>query len=329
MTKPNEILSREIFSIGSAGISLQSITSAAIIIAASFLAVWLIRYLIGRAQKRLGENRASTLYVGGQVARYLIVVGAIAAAISALGVDLSALSLFAGALGVGIGLGLQDVVKNFVCGLILLFDGSIEIGDFVELDEGAAGLVVAIGPRATTLKTNDNVDVLVPNANLLGGRMKNWTRDRASRRIHIPFPVAYGSDKELVRLAALEAAAAVPFTLPDAPNRKAQVWLTGFGDSALNFELVVWPDLEAVKRPGSMMAAYHWALDDALRSHGIEVPFPQSELRLRSYYGAEGRAAIDLIAGKGNQPLPENPKAPKMVSVNDAAQDVACGGDGD
>ena len=159
--------------------------------------------------------------------------------------------------------------------------------------------------------------------------MKNWTRDRASRRIHIPFPVAYGSNKELVRLAALEAASAVPFTLPDLPNRKAQVWLTGFGDSALNFELVVWPDLEAVKRPGSMMAAYHWALDDALRSHGIEVPFPQSELRLRSYYGAEGRAAINLIAGNGDQPLPENPKAPKIVSVNDAAQDVATSGDGD
>ncbi|HQV02851.1 MULTISPECIES: mechanosensitive ion channel domain-containing protein [unclassified Novosphingobium] len=329
MTKPNEILSREIFSIGSTGISLQSITSAAIIIAASFLAVWLIRYLIGRAQKRLGENRASTLYVGGQVARYVIVVAAIAAAISALGVDLSALSLFAGALGVGIGLGLQDVVKNFVCGLILLFDGSIEIGDFVEIDEGAAGAVAAIGPRATTLRTNDNVDVLVPNANLLNGRLKNWTRDRASRRIHIPFPVAYGSDKELVRLAALEAAAAVPFTLPDTPNRKAQVWMTGFGDSALNFELVVWPSLEAVKRPGSMMAAYHWALDDALRSHGIEIPFPQSEVRLRSYYGVEGRAAMEVIAGKEKQPLPENPKVPKMVSVNDAAQDVATGGDGD
>ncbi len=325
MTTTNEILNREVLTVGSTTFSLQAITSAATILAVSFLAVWLIRHLIGRAQKRLGENRSSTLYVGGQVARYVIVVIAISAAISALGVDLSALSLFAGALGVGIGLGLQDVVKNFVCGLILLFDGSIEIGDFIELDGGAAGAVAAIGPRATTLRTNDNVDVLVPNASLLNGRLKNWTRNRASRRIHIPFPVAYGSDKEVVKLAALEAAAAVPFTLPNTPNRKAQVWLTGFGDSALNFELVVWPNLEAVKRPESMLAAYHWALDDALRNHGIEIPFPQSELRLRSYFGMEGGDAIKAMAGDGVQPDLDPASASKIASKNDAADDVNLG----
>ncbi|PKP67763.1 MAG: transporter [Alphaproteobacteria bacterium HGW-Alphaproteobacteria-5] len=321
----DEAVAQPILNIGSTGISLRSIIVAGAILAAAALAIWVIRRLTARAQGKLGEGRASTLYVAGQVARYIIVFAALAAAISALGVDLSALSLFAGALGVGIGLGLQDVVKNFVCGLILLFDGSIEVGDYVELDDGTAGAVCAIGPRATTLRTTDHVDVLVPNADLLGGKLTNWTRDRASRRIHVPFAVAYGTDKETVKLAAIEAARSVPFTLPENDDRKTQVWLTGFGDSALEFELVVWPSLEAVKRPGSMMAAYCWALDDALRKHGIEIPFPQHDLRIRSYFGHEGQAGVEAVTGRGRKDAVTVKTAVSDASANDAAEDIIDG----
>lgn len=318
-----EVLSRQVISIGQSGITLHAIISAGIIIALAALAVWGIRKFVARAQTRLGEGRVSTLYVAGQIARYIIIFGAITATISTLGVDLSALSLFAGALGVGIGLGLQDVVKNFVCGLILLFDGSIEVGDFVELDDGTSGAVAAIGPRATTLRTTDHVDVLVPNANLLGSKLTNWTRDRASRRVRVPFTVAYGTDKETVKQAALEAARSVPFTLPDNDERKTQVWLTGFGDSALEFALVVWPTLEAVKRPGSMMAAYCWALDDAFRRHSIEIPFPQHDLRIRGYFGQEGQAAITAIAKGGVSECDTTPKRNSATSENDAAADIS------
>lgn len=323
--KLDETVVQPIVNIGNTGISLQSIIVAGAIIAVAAFAIWIIRQLTIRAQGALGEGRASTLYVAGQVGRYIIIFTAIAAAISALGVDLSALSLFAGALGVGIGLGLQDVVKNFVCGLILLFDGSLEVGDYVELDDGTAGAVSAIGPRATTLRTTDHVDVLVPNAELLGSKLTNWTRDRASRRVHVPFAVAYGTDKETVKLAALEAARSVPFTLQDSHDRKTQVWLTGFGDSALEFELVVWPSLDAVKRPGSMMAAYCWALDDALRKHGIEIPFPQHDLRIRSYFGHEGQAAIEAITGHGNRDALAKKAEASGASANDAAADIADG----
>jgi len=250
MNNVDEVVARPLVNIGNTGISLGSILTASAIIALAVLAIWLIRQLTARAQRRFGSERASTLYVAGQVARYVIVFTAIAMAISALGVDLSALSLFAGALGVGIGLGLQDVVKNFVCGIILLFDGSIEVGDYVQLDDGTAGAVIAIGPRATTLRTTDHVDILVPNAELLGTKLRNWTRAGVTRRIHVPFTVAYGTDKEIVKQAALKAARSVPFTLPESDEHKTQVWLTGFGDSALEFELVVWPQLEMVKRYG-------------------------------------------------------------------------------
>ena len=325
MTNVDQAVAKPIIRIGDSGISLSAIITAAAIVLVAFLAIWGIRQLTARAQRRLGEGRASTLYVAGQVARYVIVFAALAATISALGVDLSALSLFAGALGVGIGLGLQDVVKNFVCGLILLFDGSLEVGDYVELDEGTAGAVAGIGPRATTLRTTDNVDVLVPNADLLGGKLTNWTRDRASRRVHVPFTVAYGTDKELVKLAALEAARSVPITMPESDDHKTQVWLTGFGDSALEFELVVWPSLEAVKRPGSMMAAYCWALDDALRKHCIEIPFPQHDLRIRSYFGQEGQAGVEAVAGRGSGAMKPQKAGVSDVSVNDAAADIVEG----
>ncbi len=316
----DKALDQPLLKIGAFSLTPEKLVVAVTVIAVSIAFIWFIRQLTKRSLARSGEGRAATIYVAGQIARYLVVIGALAGVISALGVDLSALSLFAGALGVGIGLGLQDVVKNFVYGLILLFDGSIEVGDFVELEDGTAGLVVAIGPRATTLRTNDYVDMLVPNAVLLGGKLTNWTRDRVSRRIHVPFTVAYGSDKEKVRTAALEAAHAVAFTQPDDGDRRTQVWLTGFGESALNFELVVWPSLDAVKRPGSMMAAYCWALDDALRRHGIEIPYPQQDIRLRSWFGHEGADGVAAAAGRAIDAPVETIVPPR--STNDAAADV-------
>ena len=202
---------------------------------------------------------------------------------------------------------------------------SVEVGDFIELDTGDAGEIKSIGARATTIVTNDNVDVLIPNSMLITNRLTNWTRNRATRRIHVPFSVAYGSDKEKVRAAGIEAAQALAFTLPDTDDRRTQVWLVGFGDSALDFELVVWPRLEAVKRPGSMMAAYRWAIDDALRKHGLEIPFPQRDLRIRSFFGAEAQAAVQSWHGgeTNARHRPETNTAPARPSINDAESDIS------
>ncbi|MGR9000422.1 MAG: mechanosensitive ion channel family protein, partial [Gammaproteobacteria bacterium] len=128
-----------------------------------------------------------------------------------------------------------------------------------------------------------NVDVLVPNSEFIGGKVINWTLTDAFRRIHVPFGVAYGSDKELVRRAVLEAAENVPWSLKHPrKDRIPQVWLVGFGDSSLNFELIVWITPEAVKRPNSVQAAYLWEIETALGKYQIEIPFPQRDLHLRS-----------------------------------------------
>mgnify|MGYP003633322779 CR=1 FL=1 len=325
IAEADKLLDKSVAVVAGTTLTLQTLIMSVAILVLAILAAWGVGLLIGRAQKRVGEEHMSVIYIGGQILRYIIVLIGLSTAISTLGVDLSTLSLFAGALGVGIGLGLQDIVKNFVCGLILLFDRSIEVGDYVELDGGTAGAVSGIGPRATTLVTNDNVDVLVPNADLLNGRLTNWTRNRGTRRIHVPFSVAYGSDKEQVKMAALEAARSVPFSMPDDGLHVTQVWLTKFGDSSLDFELVVWPTLAAVKRPGSMMAAYCWALDDALRKYGIEIPFPQRDVRLRSFFGTEGEEAMRAFGGSTEEtetPRPARGQPSSSTGTNDAAEDV-------
>jgi small-conductance mechanosensitive channel len=218
-----------------------------------------------------------------------------------------------------LGLGLQGIVKEFLSGLVLISDRAVHIGDYVELPDGTRGLVQEIGPRATRIRNNDNVYLLVPNSQLIENTLINWTLRGETRRIHVPFSVAYGADKEKVRDAVLAAARDVPFTLPEEEGRKTQVWLVGFGDSALNFELVVWPSLEAVKRPRAMHAAYTWAIDDALDKAGIEIPFPQRDIRIRSFFGTEGEDALSALK---LERAPKSYEPPPQSTTNDAVEDL-------
>ena len=135
---------------------------------------------------------------------------------------------------------------------------------------------------------------MVPNSEFVNGRVTNWTMREAHRRVHIPFGVAYGTDKELVRKAALEAASDVPVTLKSNSLRQPQLWFVEFGDSSLNFELVVWLNPEAVKSPGAVHAKYLWEIDDKLRKYGIEVPFPQRDLHLRTVFGKNTEDSLSL-----------------------------------
>jgi small-conductance mechanosensitive channel len=222
---------------------------------------------------------------------------------------------------VGAGLGLQGVVKEFVSGIILLFDRSLNVGDFVELPTSPAvrGTVWEIDARATRIRTNDGLDIFVPNSRFIEERFSNWTFKGDTRRIHVPFNVAYNADKAEVRDAVLAAARALPFTLPDEGTHRTQVWMTSFGESALNFELVVWPTLEAVKRPAAMQAAYTWAIDDALRAAGIEIPFPQRDMRIRSIFTRE---SDDAFTALGYKPKPPEVTTEETAVVSPARNDA-------
>lgn len=296
------------------GSVLAALVTTSLFVAASWLVGGAIRRLRERAQRSI-----ATLYLVEKLVTYGLVIFGVIAGLSTLGLNLASIAVFAGGLGIGIGLGLQGVVKEFFSGLVLIFDNVVNIGDYVELENGPRGIVQEIGPRATRIRNNDNIDILVPNSHLIERLLTNWTLKGDTRRIHIPFAVAYGADKEKVRDAVLEAARAVPFTLPDTERRKTQVWLVGFGDSSLNFELLVWPTLDAVKRPRAMEAAYTWAIDDALRKAGIEIPFPQRDIRLRSLFGQEGE---DALASLSLEQPKTRMEAPTLSTTNDAAADL-------
>ena len=279
--------------------------------------------LAGAALRRLRDrsgSQAPSVYIVEKLVTYGLVVFGLIAGLSTVGLDLSSLAVFAGALGVGVGLGLQGVVKEFVSGLVLLFDRLIRIGDYVEIQTGERGVVQEIGPRATRIRNNDDLDVLIPNSRLIEGLVTNWTHRGDTRRLHVPFTVAFGVDKAKVRDAVLKAAHQVPFTLEDTPRRRTQVWLVGFGDHGLKFELVVWPTVDAVKRPNAAQAAYTWAIEDALRGGNFEIPLPQRELRLRGLFGEQGEDALAALKLETRKTKAAARKA--KLATNDAAVDL-------
>ena len=237
------------------------------------------------------QQSAGVVYAWSRVLRYIVWIVGTLIGLNYIGFSLASLALFGGAVGVGIGFGLQNIVANFVSGIVILLEGTLKVGDFVDLQSGVRGHVREIGLRYTLVTTNDEVDVIVPNSEFVNGRVTNWTYQNRTHRLHIPFGVAYGSDKDKVKAAALRAAGRVKGTVLD-PGREPDVWLVGFGDSSLDFELVVWVGPELIANPNRNEALYLWAIEDEFRADNIEVPFPQRDLHVRS-----GRLDVRLDRG--------------------------------
>ncbi|WEN15981.1 mechanosensitive ion channel [Rhodanobacter sp. AS-Z3] len=299
-------------SIGGVKIYLGSILGAILLFVGFLIATAILRRALRRYAERNSQLNQSTLYTVERLLHYLLLLIGLLWALDVAGIPMAKMTVFAGALGVGLGFGLQAIFNNFVSGLILLFDRSLKVGDFVELASGVHGHVREIRIRATLISTNDDIDILVPNSEFVTGRVVNWTLREVARRQKISFGVAYGTDKELVKKAALEAAAEVPFTLSMEGARAPQVWLTGFGDSSLDFQLVVWLNAEATRRVGAVTAAYYWALHSAFEKYAIELPFPQRDLHVKSWVEPRPRTASGSIELTGGNGMPGN----------DAAQDV-------
>jgi len=271
-----------LFSVGETPVAGEDILSIILI----FIVAMLLSRGIRHAIRRFGESESSgtqaSLYTVSRLTHYVIIIFAIFIALSSIGLNFGNLALVAGALSVGIGFGLQSIVNNFVSGLIILFEHSLRVGDYIELETGLTGTVKSINVRSTLINTNDNIDIVVPNSEFVTTRLKNWTLGERILRVRIPFGVAYGSDKEMVKQAALEAAAEVPYTLTHMKGREPDVWLTEFGDNSLNFLLLVWVNRQGTRRPTRSRSAYLWALESKLNEYGIEIPFPQRDLHLRS-----------------------------------------------
>jgi potassium-dependent mechanosensitive channel len=214
-------------------------------------------------------------YAISTVTYYLLLLLVFLVALTDAGVELNKFTVVTGALGVGVGFGLQNIVNNFVSGLILLFERPIRVGDTVEAG-GVIGSVKRIGARSSTLQTFQGSEVIVPNSNLLSNQVINWTLSSPWRCVQIPVGVAYGTDPEPVLKRLVEVAESYPGVMRD-PQPAA--FFLGFGDNALNFELRFWAGQDTWFQLKSDVTT---GVVRALRDAGIEIPFPQRDLHIRS-----------------------------------------------
>jgi potassium efflux system protein len=301
-----EWIDTSLFKIGDTPVTPAGVLHVVLAVLIAWILSFLLRRVLSRIGARLPQLSQGGLYTIGRLSHYVLITLGVIVGLATIGVDFTNLALVAGALAIGIGFGLQSIVGNFVSGLILLFDRTVNVGDFVELDTGVVGEVKEINVRGTVINTNDNEAVIVPNLQFIERKLTNWTLLEGYRRIHIPFRVAYDVDTDAVLQAGLEAAKKLPHTLTSVVSREPQVWLVGFGENGYEFELIVWVTPEAVKRPAIVHAAYTWEIHKALRKHGVEVPLPQRDLRLRSGFTeaiAELKTQVDPNSKEIEVPL--------------------------
>ncbi|AFJ03688.1 Potassium efflux system KefA protein / Small-conductance mechanosensitive channel [Methylophaga frappieri] len=270
--------------LGEDSITLSSVFGFMLIV----IVAWWLSASIERLMQRMTLGRTyrhiddATFYLISRLLRYIIWIMATLIGLSYIGFNLTGLAFVGGAIGVGIGFGLQSIVSNFISGIVLILEKSLKLGDFIEMSSGTNGIVKEIGLRYTRVTTRDNIDILVPNSEFINGQVTNWSFSEKLRRIHVPFGVAYGANKEQVKEAVLLAANEVAGAIVDDPSRPAEVWLTEFGDSSLNFELVIWVGNELMSRPARTRALFLWEIETQLRNYEIEIPFPQRDLHIRS-----------------------------------------------
>ena len=248
-------------------------------------------FLFNRFLVNSGLDR-SLQYAVSQIVSNIVLVVGVFIVLDNAGIHLATLAVFAGAVGVGIGFGLQNIASNFISGLVILAERPITIGDRVEV-AGITGQVQQIRARSTVILTNDNITMIVPNTKFIDSPVTNWTYGDPRVRFRVPVGVAYGSDLEKARTALLEVARENPQVL-DEPL--PTVFLEAFGGSSINLELVVWSK-EMSYRPRRFRSDLNFAIARKLREAGVEIPSPQRDISFR-----EGFVRVELT---GAQKEPE------------------------
>jgi small-conductance mechanosensitive channel len=234
------------------------------------------RFLYNSFLAKSGLDRALQYAIAQIVSNIVLIVGFFVVLDNA-GIHLGTLTVFAGAVGVGVGFGLQNIASNFISGLVILAERPITIGDRVDV-AGISGQVQQIRARSTVIRTNDNITMIVPNTKFIESAVTNWTYGDPRVRFRIPVGVAYGSDLKKACQALLATARENAHTLDDPPP---SVFLDKFGDNAIELELVVWSS-DMSSRPRRYRSDLNFAIEEKLREAGIEIAFPQRDLHIRS-----------------------------------------------
>jgi len=278
LLEPALILLRIPFlAIGSAEISLLTLTNVGLVVFGTVLATKLFRALLNSQIYPLFEVDVGVAYAINSLIKYVFVVAAFFVGLGVMGVDLTAITVVVASLGVGIGFGLQTIVENLISGFILLFGQSVQKGDFITVD-GTYGQVEAVGARSVIIKTPDNFEMLVPSKEIVGGRIINWSYDDNLVRGRLETGVSYAAEPEGVRDVLLETASEHERVLEE-PG--PSVRLTEFGDSSVNFELLFFFDCRETVED-KVVGELNFAIWEALEEADIEIPFPQRDLHIKS-----------------------------------------------
>jgi small-conductance mechanosensitive channel len=272
------------FTLGSSPVTAWAILQLLVLIVLLFylsakLRTWLVESFLPRTNMEIGARQAT-----GSIIRYTLIAIGLAVIFQTAGIDLTALNVLAGAIGLGLGFGLQNIVNNFICGIVILFERPIKVGDRIVVGE-VEGDVVHIGTRSTTVVSNDNISIIVPNSSFITENVVNWSHNDRKVRFRIPVSVAYGTDVALVEQVLLEVAAANPDVLENPPPA---VRLMAFGDSGLCFELRVWSTTLIHKR-GLLTSSLNIAIYRIFKDHHIEIPYPRRNVQILPEISAKNR----------------------------------------
>jgi small-conductance mechanosensitive channel len=271
-----EYLKIPLFTFGSTEVTLLNVAylvifSALLVYLTGRFRNWIARKLLTKTKMDEGARQATSTIIG-----YIVIAVGFIIILQTAGIDLTALNVLAGAVGIGVGFGLQNIVNNFISGLIILFERPIKMGDRIEVGN-VEGDVVRIGARSTEVVTNDNITIIIPNSKFITENVINWSHNDRRVRFRIPVSVAYGSDVQLVERLLLKAAADNPDVLDDPPP---SIRLMEFGDNGLLFELRAW-STTLMHRKGLLTSNLNFAILSRFTANGIEIPFPQRDLRIR------------------------------------------------
>ena len=271
------ILNYRIFTLGEAQITPLNIIYLIVLTALLFwlsnkLKNFFIERILGKTHLDLGARVAI-----GTIVRYVILLVGFLIIIQTVGINLTTLNVLAGAIGIGVGFGLQNVASNFISGLIILFERPVKVGDRIQVGE-VDGKVTSIGARSTNVRTNDNITIIVPNSKFIAENVINWSFANQSVRFRVPVGVAYDSDLRLVKKLLIDAAQENPDVLKEP---KPAVRLIKFGDSSIDLQLWVWTK-EKLQRKTVLISQLNFAIWDKFQANDIEIPFPQTDMHIKA-----------------------------------------------
>lgn len=246
--------------------------------------------LIRRTYRRMKRLNAAQQLLGEKLTSLLVWTLLVLSGIDLMGISLAALTVFSGAFGLAIGFGLQKTFGNLISGIILLMDGSIKPGDVIAVGEGSektVGQVSRIGIRSVSVITRDKIEYLIPNEQLMTSQVENWSFSSRDVRVKVPISVAYGTDLDLAEKLMLDEARKIARVVDLHPPA---VWLTAFGENSIKFEIQLWID-DPEEGLGNLRSDVLKAVWKSFKANGIEVPFAQMDMHLKSWPAIPGAAS--------------------------------------